>query len=193
MFVIGNVIGSIFWGAVLAVLVVLLTYIVCRAIRNQSVQGLPAIIVLGALLLLTGAQTTMIVGALYGKGYVDDISSFANSIVSTGSEAVDFEELRHNLSDEYPIAKPILDKIDGSGAANYVRKGHTMVDFVADNLNDTLNYYILRRILWLIGFVVVAVVAILLLAGNKKQNKFYGMQDLDEISSVPMEFDNYEL
>jgi len=193
MFVIGNIIGSIFWGAVLAVLVVLLTYVVCRAIRVQSVQGLSAIIIFIILFLLAGAQTTMIAGALYGKGYVDDISNFANSIVSSSSDAVDFEELRHNLSDEYPIAKPILDKIDGSGAANYVSKGHTVVDFVTDNLNDTLNYYILRRILWLIGFVVVAISGILLLADNKKQNKSYGMQDFNDISSVPMGFDNYEL
>ena len=196
MFVIGNIIGSIFWGAVLAVLVVLLTYVVCRAIRIQSVQGLSAIIILVVLFLFAGAQTTMIAGALYGKGYVDDVSSYANSLVSTGSEAVEsatnFEELRQQLSDQFPMAKPILDKIDGSGAAQYVSKGHTVVDFVAENLNDTLNYYILRRVLWLIGFVVVAM-AVIILTNGKQKNKSYGVQDFDEISSIPMEFDNYEL
>lgn len=196
MFIIGNIIGSIFWGAVLSVLVVLLAYFVCRAIRTQSVQSVAAIVVLGVLLLFAGAQTTMIAGALYGKGYVNDISGYANSLVSAGSETVenvtDFEELRRQLSDQFPMAKPILDKIDGSGAAQYVSKGHTVVDFVADNLHDTLNYYILRRILWLIGFVVVAMTTILLI-GKKRNYKSYGVQDFDASASIPMEFDNYEL
>lgn len=196
MFIIGNIIGSIVWGAVLAIVIVVLTYIACRAVRSQSVQSVTAIAILGVLLLFAGAQTTMIAGALYGKGYVNDISGYANSLVSTGSEAVEsytsFEELRQKLSDKFPMAKPILDKIDGSGAAQYVSKGHTVVDFVTDNLHDTLNYYILRRVLWLIGFVVVAMASILL-TGDKRKRKSYGVQDFDMDNPLPMEFDNYEL
>lgn len=196
MFIVGNIVGTVFWGAILAIVVVVLTYSVCRAIRSQSVQSVTAIAILGVLLLFAGAQTTMIVGALYGKGYVKDISGYANSLVSAGSEKVesvtDFEELRRQLSDQFPMAKPVLDKIDGSGAAQYVSRGHTVVDFVADNLRDSLNYYILRRVLWLIGFVVVAMASILL-TGDKRKRKSYGVQEFDMDNPLPMEFDNYEL
>ena len=188
-----NSIGSLFWGALIAIVVTGVVWFVCQLLN----RGRPplAYIVLAVLFILTWTQATMMVGAMKAKGYVEDIGDYANSLVSTGSEVVEsatnFEELRQQLSDQFRIFLRI-EQGHVSDAAQYVSKGHTLVDFVADNLNDTLNYYILRRVLWLIGFVVVAMVVVILTNGKRKNNT-YGVQDFDEISSIPMEFGNYEL
>ena len=127
---------------------------------------------------------------MYAKGYVDDISTYANSLVTAGADAVqsgtdavpsvsDFNRIRQQIEDQFPMAKPVLDRIDVGDLDQYVASGHSVVDFIANELKSTLNYYILRRVLWLMGFVLVALVGILLL--NRPRDYTLDMNSLDSI------------
>ena len=132
----------------------------------------------------------MMVGAMYAKGYVNDISTYANSLVTVGADAVqsgthpvssasDFNRIRQQIEEQFPMAKPVLDHIDISDLDQYVASGHSVVDFIADELKSTFNYYILRRVLWLMGFVLVSLVAILLL--NRPRDYTLDMNSIDSI------------
>ena len=171
MIFLGNILGCIFWGALIAVAATGIVYLLCRLISG-SVTSLGAYIVLTVLFILAGAQGSMITGALYLKGYVADahdaIETLIPNIETSGMEQAtgNIDQLRQRLLDEYPMLASFIDKIDLSQASSYVQNAQNgstaMADFVANQFNDTLNYYALRRVLWLIGFMVAAALAITL-------------------------------
>ena len=190
MFLIGNIIGSVFWGLIITIVVVGGVFLLCKALVSYRASSLLSLGILLVLFVLAGAQSTMMVGAMYAKGYVDDISTYANSLVTAGADAVqsgtdavpsvsDFNRIRQQIEDQFPMAKPVLDRIDVGDLDQYVASGHSVVDFIANELKSTLNYYILRRVLWLMGFVLVALVGILLL--NRPRDYTLDMNSLDSI------------
>lgn len=169
MIFLGNILGCIFWGALVAVVATGIVYLLCRLISG-SVNSLGAYIVLTVLFILAGAQGSMITGALYLKGYVTDAHDAIESLIpniDTGDveqATVNIDQLRQRLLDEYPMLASYIDKIDLSEANNYLQNAQgsstAIANSVANQFNDTLNYYVLRRVLWLIGFMVAATLVI---------------------------------
>jgi predicted PurR-regulated permease PerM len=185
MFIIGNIIGSIFWGGLIALLLTAAVWLLCQVLdRARSVWTYAVLLVF---FLLAGAQCTMMVGTMYAKGYLTDIGEYANMLVSTGEDMAgsvsgnidDISNILDQISEEYPIVTPIINKIDISDAQEYMAKGHTLVDFITDDIHDAMNYYILRRVLWTLGFMIVAAIAIIWL--NKPTDYTYDINNLDEI------------
>lgn len=181
MFIVGNIFGCLFWGALIAIAVTIAVWLLCLVL--DRVASLLTYIVLVVLLLLTGVQATLMVGALYSKGYVTDIGDYANSLFLRDKgdtmSNMDIDNLCVRIVNEFPVAKPLLDKMDTSGLQAYVAKGHTVIEYVTDDLKSTLNWYILRRVLWILGFVGGAVVAILIL--NRPHDYTYDIDSIDTI------------
>ena len=181
MFIVGNMIASLFWGALMAVVLTAAVWLLCRVLDRAS--SLATYIVLLVFLLLVGAQCSMVVGAMYAKGYVTDIENYANTLLSNGDDfagqAADVKSVLSQITDKFPMAAPIIDSIDIDDAQEYMAKGHSLVSYIAADWNSTLNYYILRRVLWIAGFILVAVIAIVCL--NKPTDYSYDINNLNEI------------
>jgi hypothetical protein len=94
-------------------------------------------------------------------------------------EVADFNELRNQIEAEFPLASTLLDNIDTSGLQAYLEEGNSIANYITDDVKSTINYYILRRILWMVGFVIVAFVAIFLL--NRRRDYSYDINNLDTI------------
>lgn len=181
MFFIGNIFGSILWGALISIVITSLVFLVCHLLdRGHSPL---TYIVLAVLLFFTGFQSTMMVGAMYVKGIASDIGDYATMLVDSGEnmagEVADFNELRNQIEAEFPLASTLLDNIDTSGLQAYLEEGNSIANYITDDVKSTINYYILRRILWMVGFVIVAFVAIFLL--NRRRDYSYGINNLDTI------------
>jgi predicted PurR-regulated permease PerM len=181
MFIIGNILGSVFWGAVIAIVITALVFLVCQVLdRSRSPL---TYIVLAVLLLLAGFQSTMMVGAMYAKGYINDIGDYATMLIDSGEdmagEIADFNALRSQLEKEFPLASKLLDDIDTSELQAYVDKGNNMANFITDHVRSEVNYYILRRVLWMTGFIVIAFAAILFF--NRRHDYTYDINNLDTI------------
>lgn len=181
MLIVGNVIGSIFWGAVLAVVVTLAIFVLCRQLNRAD--SILTWVILAVLLLFAGAQSTMMVGAVYAKGYVDDISSFANSFMPKETNATpniaDFERIRYQIEEAYPLSRTMFEHIDTEDIQSYINSGHTITEFITDQMKSTINYYILRRAAWLLGGVLLALVGILLF--NKPHDYTIDINNLESI------------
>lgn len=181
MFIIGNLLGSIFWGGVIAILVTLAVYAVCKQLGRAD--SLLTWGVLAVLLLFGGAQCTMMVGAMYAKGYVDDVSGYANNLLpekSAAQDAVsDFQRIRQQIEEQFPLSKSVFKRINTDDIQEYTASGHSVVEFIADEMKSTINYYILRRVAWLLGVVLIALVGILML--NKPRDYTIDINNLDSI------------
>lgn len=168
MFFLGNILGCIFWGAVIAVAATAAVWLICRLISG-NLNSLGACIVLTVLFILAGAQGSMITGAFYLRGYVDEAHDAVAALVPTietgnlEQASANIDEIKKRVFEEYPMLEPFADKIDLSQIESYAQSGTAMADTVAKQFNDSLAYYILRRVLWLLGFMIVATLAIVFL------------------------------
>ena len=169
MIIFGNILGSIFWGAVIALAATGIVWMLCRLISG-SVRSLGAYIVLTVLFLLAGAQGSMLTGSLYIRGYVADAGETIQALMPTieagniEQTTASFDDLRKQLLKEYPMFAPYADKIDLSTIRTAYEQGKDVPTAVAGSvtsqIDDALFYYALRRLLWLLGFMVAATLAI---------------------------------
>lgn len=180
MLIVGNIIGSIFWGAIIAIAVTLAVFALCKQLNRAD--SILTWAILAVLFLFAGAQSTMMVGAFYAKGYVDNVCCFANSLmpeeVNAPLDAADFAQIRRQI-EESPLSKTILNRIDTDAIQQYANSGQTIVELIADEMTSTINYYILRRVAWLSGGVLLALIGILLL--NKPRDYTIDIDNLESI------------
>ena len=80
------------------------------------------------------------------------------------------------------MVKPLLEKMDVQAAMGYEESGRGIVGDVNDNINGILNGYMLRRMLWMTGFVLVAVVFVFLT--NRRRDYTYDYSNLDSIDII---------
>ena len=193
MFILENIFGCVFWGTILAIIIVTVVYLLYRQLAPSGRKSIMTHLLLFVLFLFVGAQTTMTVGALYAKGYISDISNSVNSIIGNTADQVNptvdyVESTIYELKSQYPFAAPLLNKVDIGKATRYVEGGgHSVVDFIASNLHETVNYYILRRVLWMIGFVLIAMIGMLLLSNKRRQPASMSQSSFDDYT----DFTNY--
>jgi len=189
MFIVSNVIGCIFWGAVLAIAIAALVFYLCRFLWGSSATSAGILIPVIVMTLFVGAQTTLITGALYAKGYISDISDSANSIIGStadyaGDATAGVRSTISSIRNNFPMLGPLLDDVDIDRATRYVEGGgHSVVDFIAGNLHDTVNYYILRRVMWTLGFVLITLTGIFLLNGKKRRPAVRHESEFDDFSN----------
>jgi hypothetical protein len=162
------------WGGLIALLLTGGVYLLCSSAGSGSLRSAGAYIVLLLLLILLGVQSTLMVGGFYAKGYVSDAQEVIAAVLPQTVDGVgdaspmSYDELRERVTDEYPLLGPLFDKIDPTAISEYIKDGgNAVAKFVGDNLTDSINYYIVRRVLWMVGFVVAAILAICLFFSNR--------------------------
>ena len=165
MFLIGNIVACVFWGALIAIVLTAVVCLFCRVLMPGKASNALSLAVLAVFLLFAGFQATLMVGAMYAKGYVGDISDYASALVDEangqiGSSAQNLDETIHQIEREYPVARVITGRINTDALQEYTDQGLSIADYIADMLRSTLNWYVWRRVLWILGFAVVAMMAI---------------------------------
>lgn len=180
---IGNLIGSIFWGVLISAIVVVALWGMFRKLHIDVLQNPLSLIVLVVLFFLLGAQSSLLVGAYRLRGYTDEIVGCASGIVNTGESSLqeieDINSIRERVIDEYPVAKPFLEKLDVQTAMDYVENGRGLASYVGDAINGMLGRYMLRRWLWMVGYVLLAVTTVLMV--NRRRDYTYDLSDMDSI------------
>lgn len=167
MIILDNVIGCIFWGVTIAIVSTMIVCILCKLLYRLSPI---AYIILLILFILTGAQGAMLAGATYLKGYVGD----AREIIEvTGGTMKTHEEMYDLILNKYPVLQPFLDCIDKQDTIDsQTGKEMDIVSYISNKINDTITYYILRRVLWLIGFMAIAAATIILFFSYRNSESY---------------------
>lgn len=154
-------IGYVFWGAFLTFLGVFLMFFLIKAWRKNYQFTLISFIVGVILFFFLSFQSILLCGALSIKSYSDEFESTINSLVSQLPSTTQFtqddsQQVLDYLTSDRPLVGYFVNWADFSG-----HTPQTLATAMVDELNSTMNYYILRRVLWSLFFVVTSVILIL--------------------------------
>ena len=161
MFIVENIVGSIFWGLLVALVMSVLVFFVCTLFSRKNVQSPISILVIAVYFLFATATGALIAGGYYTKGYVEDMGDYIASITDKTTDIAfsdaDFNDLKDMITDEYPGTKPILEHFDANEFTRKSSVGRSVSDFLVDEVNDTIDEYIERCLKWLLFGTLIAV------------------------------------
>lgn len=162
--------SSVFWGLLLAAAMMGLFVFIVRGWWKDAMFTVWTYVGGGILALLLFFQCTLIVGALKIKSLSNDCEEILTALVEKAGYSdnyiIDRQEsnsLFSNILEEYPIIANYIGAISGSedginGSGYIWAEGYTAAEWphaIIEYQNSLMNEYILRRILWSLGFVLV--------------------------------------
>lgn len=181
MFIVEDIIGSIFWGVLIAIVITLVVFIICLLINNKALQSPIALLVIGGLFIYNAVIGTMIASAYYAQEYADWICEYIDELTGTGKNiaitSADFNVLKEEIAEEYKGAKPLLDLIDANDLIRNMKIGKTIAAYISDKINETIGDYVHSCFMWM--FVGTLLGAILAFAVVRKGRRGYVSQGSD--------------
>ena len=164
MFLISNIVCSLFWGSIVALIITVVVFIICLLINNKTLQSPITLLVLGGIFVYNAFFATLIAGAYYARDYVDNVCQFMEELTDTGKSmvttAADFNELRDQIAEEYPAAKPLLMLIDANEVVAQFKAGKLVAEFISEKINDTIDNYVHDCLMWMgVGTLIGAIMA----------------------------------
>lgn len=169
--------SCVFYGVIVTATVMAILYIVLKTI-SKGIILTPVFLVTGVVLaILLTTQFSLMIGAIQAKGHIDDLELSIGNLIpqeenSSSLSVSDFEKLRKDFIDQYPVTTIFLNNLDFSTFSQSPEDGS--IDFitgVVDGIRNTLNSYIIRRILWTAGFIFVGFIVIIIVDSNSSSRK----------------------
>lgn len=155
---IGNIIVCIFWGIVIASILILILYLILKSLYSafrMSMTGMATSIILFILLF---AQGTLMAGALYAKGYVDETGTLALEVISNSQESAgepvtpdEAEKAKREISDAFLLLSPYISNLDTEELGG---RSTSVAIAMTRGIKSLIDWYILRRVLWMTVMVI---------------------------------------
>lgn len=181
MFIVEDIIGSIFGGVLIAIVITLVVFMICLLINNKTLQSPIALLVIGGLFIYNAVIGTMIASAYYSQEYADQVCEYIDELTETGKNIAitpaDFNVLKDEIVEEYKGAKPLLDLIDANDLIRNIKIGKTIAAYISDKINETIGDYVHNCLMWM--FVGTLLGAILAFAVVRKGKGGYVSQGSD--------------
>lgn len=148
---------ALLWGGLLSIVFIVLLYLLIRAFYPSYKLTILSGLVMFVLWIFLFIQSTMMVGALYAKGYVDDIKAVVATFVAETVDASNsltqsqqqVSQLKLYLTEQYPMLEPYLNRLD---VQELMDENMPMENALTEGINKTINFYILKRVLWMVAF-----------------------------------------
>jgi len=155
-YVIGELVGCIFWGVLIAVGLSVLLFFIPRLLNpNYSFSPL-AIISLVVIFLFLSFQSTLLVGSIKVKGYLPtkkQILSILPEIKNEKFSLATFQATARELTADYPMLESFIETAAESlqGAGTNISSLADLADYYSNKIHSLVNKYMLRRIAWIAG------------------------------------------
>ena len=164
----------IFYGVLITSVLMTVVYFVLRQVNRGTVSTIPFFLVGVVLFVSLSFQQTLMVGAIKAKGYlnavaeyVEEIADVKDGIVERTSREVNSDYVQ-KIKKQFPEFSLFVD-VDKFGES--LNDMGTTVTKMKENTSSSLNYYILRRIMWSLGFLVAAIVIVCLLDSGSSSSE----------------------
>lgn len=182
--------SSIGWGIVIAIVVTAIVYLIIYSMYGKDKRFTPiSFIVAPILVALLTYQCSLLVGAVKIKNQCDDIAVTIDALVppqTNVSQWLSDDDTRNTIKEAVsfiPVANHFID-IDAIAA---VDEGDSLGNAMMSKANSNLNWYIVRRLLWCLGLVVIGAVLVIKLLSNtyKSQRRQSVRREMKRVSRRP--------
>ena len=164
-------VASIGWGIALAAVILLLLFQIIYAVYGATKRFSPlSWIIGGVLLILLSIQCSLLVGGIKLKSKCSDVA-----ILIDGSIPQEGIVSRENVKDAISKAAkqmPFVSNIIDSNDIDNLNPEDSIGDAVMHKAYIYLNWYMVRRACWILGFCVVAGFGIMFFMVSKRSTKF---------------------
>ena len=165
-------IGNLFLGIFLTIVGVLLMFFIIQSWYRNSKFSVISYIVGAILFLFLSYQSVLLCGSVTVKSYCDDVETAINGWVSPIPENISFTQsdsqlILEKITKEWPLVGYFV------GGADFT--GHTSADIaesMMDELKVFMNWFILRRVLWSVLFIVISAALVIKTMDKISRNSF---------------------
>ena len=154
--------SSVLWGFLIAFACMALFFYVIKGWYKDAAFSPVSYLVGGVLFLFLSFQCVLIVGSIKILDTTDYYETEITNIVNTVYDAADevskgkSGEIISELIDQYPILQYYID-----GGEFYGYTALQLPHAIAEELRSFMHWYIFRRILWCLGFVIVGAICVI--------------------------------
>ena len=170
--------SNIWWGIVAAVIVVAIIYLIIYFIANPSKAFSPFSFLVGVPLLpLLAFQFYLLFGACGIKQKCNEIATWIDALVPQETFASDYSrEDVANVIDELSIVFPFFSQFIDTEA--FAQSDDTSLgNAITHKFRTYLNWYIVRRVAWSIGFIALAIIGIIFTMASIKVRTVHPPRD----------------
>ncbi len=147
-------VSSIFYGVMATCAVMAILYLILRTLDRGIVKTLAFYLTGIALAMLLFIQFSLLSGAYKAKGATDSAVNYLSQLSEEHDYTVGINDIKQELDsvfEKFPILGSFVD------ITNYTdQELSDLVDTLHETISDRINKYIWHRVLWIIGFIVVA-------------------------------------
>lgn len=148
----GNIFECILWGIVISLALCALSAFIAHGISSKRCN----LLLLAFLFIPLCYQATLATGAVYAKGYVDDLHGYVCSMTDKADQFTSVEEMAGSIKNQFPqIPESMFDSLP-SGATT-VESFRQTADIIADSYRVSLRSYMWHRIAWALGIMAVGI------------------------------------
>lgn len=160
--------SAIFYGFIAMLVVMVLYYVIFKAIDKDVVHS-KAFFGVGAVLsILLFLQFSLLIGAAQAKSEVDPAEIYLSQLTenAVGTLGInDSQEILNSVITEYPLIGTYIGVCDFSGQSI-----ENIPTVMADTMRSYLSTYIWHRVWWILGFIATAGVLVCVIPGTGRHS-----------------------
>lgn len=189
MYILENIIGSVFWGGVIALVMTTFVFLVCMMVSKKTLQNTIAILVIGVYFIYATVISSLIVGGLYAKNKVDEVGEYVEMLVEDNIEnpsSENIEEIKNDIVETYQSYGSFLNTVDVKDIIKNVKIGATASSYFVNMANEKIDDYIERCVMWLLFGTLMATILSAAVAkrGDKKSTSSISVYGFDNDTSA---------
>lgn len=154
-------IGSLLLGVLITVLGIVLMFVLIRSWWRDSTFTPMSFLVAGILFFFLAFQSILLCGAVTIKSYCSDVEEAVNEMVEGLPKYAEVpqdatNEILGEVMDRWPLVSYYI--------GSYESWGYTPVNYakaMSDEIHHFMNMYILRRLAWALGFIIVGAILVI--------------------------------
>lgn len=157
--------SSVIWGILIAVACMALFVFLIKGWYKDATFSPFSYLIGVVLFVFLAFQCVLIVGSLKILATTDDFETDITSIVNSSYDSTaevtrdQADGILHNIIESHPILHYYIGGIGGGEFSGFTAK--ELPHAMADELRSYMRWYIFRRLLWCLGFVIVGAVCVI--------------------------------
>ncbi len=162
---VGHMVSSLIWGILLASLLIGIIQFIVKVIFSPYAHSVSSLAIVSVAFCMLSWQTVQMIGAFRLKGYVDNVEETVNAIIPAEGITVtpgQIQEVERQLNQWQSVLGSKFTVDMQEYLVQYKAGAHIdrlqVIDSVKNGFRHTINWFIWKRLFWIVGIMLVSTV-----------------------------------